>query len=496
MGATVDTDLCILGAGAAGITVALEFVNSKHAVVLLEGGGETRSQTSQELYAGTCDEPIVDNYLRFSRLRFLGGTTNHWLGACPALDPVDFEYRDWLPDSGWPFSRGDIQEHYLRAADILSIPAPGLVDNDPPLTAGSQVAVNQFPVRAIRFGQEYRNDLASAPNLQAVINANAIHLGLEPSGRTVERVDVATAEDKRFSVRASQFVLALGGIENSRMLLTSRDVQTLGVGNDWDVVGRYFMDHMGFPFGRICVSDRDQQLVQVANGFGRVFRLSTEYQHRKRLYNCALRLGTIPETEDTRHFLLTEGAWGRLAPYIKEAGLKPSRSLLARDLKETNDNRPLFLGQFELVSEQPPTANSRIVLGNEKDRFGNLKVHLRWSPSQEIHRTARMTAKIFAHEVGRAGLGRVAVDFELLEKAIGQGTVYQPGFHHMGGTRMNENPRKGVVNSQCRVHGVDNLYVAGSSVFPTSGWANPTFTIVALAIRLSDHLATRFEKAL
>lgn len=489
-GAVIEADLCIAGAGAAGITLALELAGPGTSVVLLEGGGERRSVPSQELYAGTCDEPLAGAYPKASRLRHLGGTTNHWLGACLTLDPIDFTARDWMPDSGWPFERTELEPYYLRAAEVLGIGPPAFDDPDPPLFEGSIVGLKQVQGRATRFGIEYREPLEAAPDLRLLLHANVVRVGLAENAGSVEQLDVATLRGTRFAVRAKHYVLALGGIENSRMLLVSDDVQAGGVGNGHDLVGRYFMDHTGFPLAEVCVSDRDRTLVDYRPRGGRVIRVDEATQRRHRLLNCGLLFDLIPEIEDTRHFLLRDGAWKRLEPYLDEtSGRLPKSSVLGRLAHHASGEDKLFYRRFNLQPEQPPTPNSRVTLGREEDPFGNRRVHLAWSLPDEMYRTARLTAELFAEDLGRRGLGRVAVDVEALE-----GAVYQPGFHHMGGTRMHVDPRRGVVDARCRVHGVDNLYLAGSSVFPTSGYANPTFTLVALTLRLADHLAARLEK--
>ncbi len=487
-GSVVETDLCIAGAGAAGITLALQFVDSKTSVVLLEGGGENRSLESQNIYAGTCDEPLADTYPLMSRLRHLGGTTNHWLGACPMLDPIDFSTREWIPDSGWPFDRSEVFPYYRRAAGVVGLDPPADDERDPPPYEGSVFSSRRSRVQVTRFAEKYRQPLAAARNLRLLLHANVIRVGLHEGAGSVEQLDVATFGGRRFAVRARCFVLALGGIENSRMLLVSDDVQAGGVGNGHDVVGRYFMDHARYPVAEVCVSDRDRGLLHRLPGHG-TFRLNGEAQRRRRLLNCGLMFGAVPEIEDTRHFLLRDGAWERLAPYLEEEGVLPESSVLGRLAKHAGGEDKLFYRRFSLLPEQPPTPDSRMMLGSVEDPFGNRRVHIRWTQPPEMRRTALETVELFAAELGRQGLGRVAVDIEALED------VYQPGFHHMGGTRMQADPRRGVVDSRCRVHGVANLYLAGSSVFPTSGYANPTFTIVALALRLADHLVSRLGRA-
>ncbi len=486
-GAVLETDLCIAGAGAAGISLALQLAGTGAGVVMLEGGGERRSLPSQELYAGTCDAPIADNYLMASRLRLLGGTTNHWIGACLALDANDMEARDWVPDSGWPIDRGELDPYYLRANRVLGI-EPFHIAEDLPLYDGSRVVVKHFRVRPTRFGIEHRPALDAAANLRLLLHANVIRVALATDGGSVDRLEVAS-DSGRFSVRARHFVLALGGIENARMLLVSDDVHVGGVGNRHDLVGRYFMDHPDFPIAEVCISDRDlavRQSPHYQTRGARDFRLSEEVQREHRLLNCIMSVGAVPQVEDTRHALLRDGAWQRLKPYLEERGGFPRSSMLDRLGRSFAGEDNLYFRRFSLRPECPPMRDSRVTLSDDEDPFGNRRAHLSWLLPPEVYDTVRRTTELFAIEVGRRGLGRVALDLGALERQ-----TYSPGFHHMGGTRMHDDPRHGVVDRQCRVHGVANLYLAGSSVFPAAGYANPTLTIVALALRLADHLESR-----
>lgn len=485
-GAVLETDLCIAGAGAAGITLALQFAGTGTDVVLLEGGGERRSQRSQSLYAGTCEAPIHDNYLLGSRLRLLGGTTNHWIGACLALDPNDMEARDWVPDSGWPIDRAELDPYYLRATRVLGI-EPFHMAEDLPLYDGSRVVFKHLRVRPTRFGSEYRPALEAAANLRLLLHANVVRVSLVENGGRVDRLQVAATGGRRFTVRARNVVLALGGIENSRMLLISDDVQAGGIGNQHDLVGRYFMDHPDFPLAEICISDQDWTLgdnPHEASRGRRAYRLGEDVQRRHRLLNCLMSVGTVPLIEDTRHALLRNVAWQRLEPYLKQRGGVPDSSMLDRLGRTITGDERLYYRRFSLRPESPAKYHSRVTLGEQEDPFGNRRPHLSWLPPPEVYDTVRRTTELFALEVGRRGLGRVALDLGALERQ-----TYSPGFHHMGGTRMHDDPRHGVVDRHGRVHGVENLYLAGSSVFPAAGYANPTFTIVALALRLADHLA-------
>ena len=259
----IETDLCIVGAGAAGITMALEFAASGTRVALVEGGGMTLSEPSQELYAGTdVGRPYLD--LMTCRLRFFGGTTNHWAGWCLPLDPIDFERREGLPYRGWPITRADLDPWYRRAQPVVQL---GPFDYAPaawgvaPASIPAPFDRPRFVTRILqtspptRFGTTYRARLRVAPRLAVYLHANALGFATDPTGRRVHSLPVGTLPDgKRFSIRARAFVAAVGGVENARLLLLSGPPGGNGVGNDHDLLGRFFMTHMEYISGTIAVS--------------------------------------------------------------------------------------------------------------------------------------------------------------------------------------------------------------------------------------------------
>ena len=477
-GTTLEADVCIAGAGAAGITLARELCRQRRSVCLLEGGGTKRDPASQDLYRGTCELPLSEDYLHDSRLRFLGGTTNHWLGFCRPLDPIDFEERPWVEHSGWPFDFETLAPFYRRAATVCQVDSRFAPPQ--PLTEDSTGPVRMvyFQTHPLRFGEEYRRELRRTPNLQLLLGANLLHLRLDETGSRLESVEVASAPDRRFQVQAKAYVLALGGLENPRQLLLSNDRQPSGIGNDHYLVGRFFMDHPVYPLGKVCALGDGPftRMPSDASSPHRVFRLSDEEQATRRLLNASLSFSLVPEVEDTRHQLLAEGAWQALEAHLDERGGPPA----------AGEDRlsPLHYQRFDIRPEPQPDPQSRVTLGEGRDLFGRPKPHLDWRIGELEVATVRQSFEALAREAGAAGFGRFRLDPDVFLDA-----AHSPGFHHMGTTRMHADPRRGVVDPNARVHGVSNLYIAGSSVFPTAGYANPTFTLVALALRLADHLA-------
>ena len=226
--ADVEADICIVGAGAAGITIARQFIDCPLRVVVLEGGGIQPDRQSQAIYQGaTTGQPYYA--LDDCRVRYLGGTTNTWGGWCRPLDAIDFTERDWLPHSGWPFSRGALLSYYERAhatcrlapcdydASRWNTEGVSLVSPDAP-----DLADTLFHVGPTRFGHDCRPALERAANVRLLLHASAIEIVMDPSRRRAVALVAGTSTGQRFTVRAGTVILAAGGIENPRLLLASR----------------------------------------------------------------------------------------------------------------------------------------------------------------------------------------------------------------------------------------------------------------------------------
>lgn len=492
---TIETDVCIVGAGAAGIALARELRGQSFRVCLLESGNLEFDQETQSLYEGeTVGLPILP--LTLSRLRYFGGSTNHWAGWCQPLDATDFEARDWIPHSGWPFSRSRLVPFYERAQVVLQI-GPFAYDAEAwntehasplPFTGGRVITqIVQFSPPT-RFGQVYRSEIANATNITTYLNANAIEVETTEDARSATRLRVACLPGNRFWVSANLFILATGGIENPRLLLSSNKVQSRGLGNQNDLVGRFFMDHAGLVSGAILLSDptfSPALYVNKVRGFHRSpapaveqsvmgeLMLSPEVVRAERLANYSAVLHSTSRLESAKE----EGFLRALYNVIKSL------------------NRRVFRPALELrnIIEPIPNPDSRVTLRPERDRLGQNRVRLDWRLSAGDERTIRRSQEIIGRELGRAGLGRLRVGLD--REDDGWTASLEPGLaHHMGTTRMHTDPRRGVVDQNCRVHGMTNLFIAGSSVFPTYGVVPPTLTIVALALRLADHVKERLAR--
>jgi len=502
----IETDICIIGAGAAGITIARELSKADLNVCFLESGGFEWDSETQALYKGmNIGDPYYD--LDVSRLRYFGGTTNHWGGLCRPLDEIDFNARPWVADSGWPFSKRELEPYYIKAQEVCELGPYAYEYSDwatqepPPIPfKGHRLVTRLFQNSPpTRFGMTYRSEIKRAQNVQTYLYANVTEFEMDDSGKTVKSAHVATLSGNKFLVEAKSFVVASGGIENPRLLLLSNKVNPKGLGNDYDLVGRYFADHPIMLSGSMIVNharfghklyERHKINGVPLHGF---ITLSPEALERESMLNCGIMIKMLnwsensPSVSSLKHILDSVSKGGvpdNLGKHLSNViwdidGI--SENIYGRGM----DYRPASVNYW---AEPEPNRDSRVSLGTEKDALGKRQLIMNWQLTERDKQNMTRMHQIVAEELGRAGLGRLKVHEDAWDHNK------NGSYHHMGTTRMHMDPAKGVVGSDCRVHGVANLFVSGSSVFPTYGHANPTLTIVALAIRLADHLKKEIKK--
>ncbi|CAN5189949.1 GMC family oxidoreductase [soil metagenome] len=502
-GSLIEGDLCIVGAGAAGISMALEWIGSGRTVLLLEGGGFDYDPAMQDLYRG---EIVGLPYypLHAARLHYFGGTTGHWAGFCSTFDPIDFERREWVPYSGWPFDRGALDPFYARAQRVLELgpyeyAAGDWQRRDPELVPmalderAMWTKMWQFSAPT-RFGTRYRNDIVGARNVHLYTYANVCEVEANEPLTAVEGLRVRTLDGTEHRVRARHYVLACCSIQNARLLLASNRRAPAGLGNAHDLVGRFFMEHIEMPGGNLMLAaPRAAKMKMYGMQFGTTkargeLALTAAVQREQRILN-----GTVS---------LAPGAMGEMAPstfqWATPELLEAFRVWEARgrvdpppfDFSEPPAAAPPRFFHLATRQEQAPNPDSRVTLSSERDALGMLRVKLDWRLTELDRRSFRVFYEVMGRELGRSDAGRVQIlDWVLSDERTWPSNL-SGGWHHMGTTRMHENPRQGVVDANCRVHGLGNLYVAGASVYPTGGAANPTLTLVALSLRLSDHLKT------
>lgn len=521
-GSVLEADICVIGAGAAGITLCREFIGRREKIILLEGGGTDFSMSlkalpsifrrhvlEEQALAGGNNTGDAYYPLRFTRVRSFGGSSLAWQGhglQARPLDAVDFEARDTLPMHGWPFSRADLDPYYRRAQTICNLG---------PYAYGAEAWENgghghRLPLdrsvvasEVVQFGRKssfdrYQNELSSSDNVDVIVHATAVELSGKTGG--VEHVACATLEGNHFKVRAGTVILAAGGIENARLLLVSKAANPRGLGNEHDLVGRYFMEHLDVEAGFLLPSETfDRKLAAFylrQNGgdtfdFQAMLRLSDEVIVREGLLNSVMRIRPTypsamrPALRSARimrraaHFgVPVPGLLGHVARIAAGA-----RDVVSRQL-DRRRGRGADILRIDVMAEQAPNPESRVKLGRKRDRLGLPVTELDWRWTDQDLYSLRRTLEIFAEAFRQSGLGT-------LETMLNPGAPAPAVFgnwHHLGTTRMHRDPAKGVVDEHCQVHGVPNLFLAGSSVFPTGGYANPTLTIVALALRLADRL--------
>lgn len=508
-GEVISTELCIIGAGPAGITIAREFIGSGMSVCLLESGGLRPDAETQHLYAG---EVVGAHYqpLEDTRLRFFGGTSNHWAGYCRPMDEVDFSARDYMPGTGWPIERGELDPFYERAQPICEL---GRYDYEPENWREGRRGPFPFDETKLksgviqvgpptRFGEVYEAPIRAADNVRAFLYANVVDIRLD--GERVTEVDVACLDGKRFKVKARLFVLATGSVENARILLYSNSQRPAGIGNTYGVVGRYFSDHaVIWESGQLVTDERHPEVLlygseQFMDGVKVIGFVapSEEFQRRHGIPNCAMCLDPISywlksaSVQSAKHIVRAIERGQMPDEFGTHIGRMFGDLHNIADLVDAAYRKflkpPPKLFTTRFWTEFPPDPDCRVTLTAEKDALGLPRVQLAWRLPRDLPRTFKIMHELFATEIGRLGIGRCQIG---LDGSVDAAIEHLEGsFHQMGTTRMHSSPRQGVVNADCRVHDVHNLFIAGSSVFPAYGHINPTLTIVALALRLSDHL--------
>lgn len=530
-------DICIIGAGAAGITMAMELAGGNTEVLVLESGGLKAEAATQDLYRGAVvDERLHSPPDRYRQRRF-GGTTTIWGGRCTPLDPIDFEQRDYMPHSGWPIGLDALTPYYPRANSLCEA-------GEFQYTLGAAFASPQRPMIdgfssenfstdtlerfscPTDFGLRYGRRLREARNVRILLHANVIAVKLDAAGARVRGLTVRTLRGKAMEVSANQFVIATGGLEAARLLLANRDVHPNGIGNQHDVVGRYYMCHLAGTMGALTLH---RPLAGVWNGYDvsaegiycrRRIALTAQAQRRLRVGNFICRLHH-PRITDPAHRNAILSAlymakfvipyeygkrlhgeericWGAWLQHLRNVALGPfdaaafawhmlkDRKLAKRKFPSIIIKPKANLFSLDFHGEQQPNPSSRVTLGQEPDALGVPRICIDWRYTAIDIDTVGRAMALLADDLRRDGIGELKYDAASVESEITRYGAY--GGHHIGTARMGNDPRESVVDANCRVHGVRNLFVAGTAVFPTSSQANPTLTVIALALRLAELL--------
>jgi len=520
---SIEADLCIVGSGPAGATIAMEFAGSRIRVLLIEGGGTEETPADQALYdvenVGATRTTPQDRV----RNRIIGGSSHTWVGRCASFDDIDFERRAWVPHSGWPICKADIDPFLDRSRQYLGL-GPNIYDDrlwselglsTPRPSFDPAFLKSQFwqyskdrsnPHEPTRFSRAIA--AINASNVRLLMHANVTHINTSEDGRRVESLEVRALGGRRVEVKANIVVLACGALENARLLLASTRPNPNGVGNSHDLVGRYLMDHPGCVLGSF--DPRSSAAIQNRLGYyllshegGRNaysfgLMLSSEIQKKEQLLNCAAFL----------EVLTTDESWNALRRLLRPGTERPRASKI-KDLSVTIRNLPRQLrnlyrhvgrrqgpilkadkASLYCLVEQTPDASSRVTLAQKVDALGVPLLRIDWRIAELERRSVVRLAELIESEMRRSGWPQPFRNEGLL-RATDWRSQFIDRAHPSGTTRMSDSPKQGVVDRNCKVHEVAGLYVAGSSIFPTAGHANPTLMIVAFAIRLADWLKDR-----
>ncbi len=534
-GSRLRADLCIVGAGAAGISLALALERSGLDIVLLESGAEREDAATQALYAGTVADERLHSAPDTYRVRRFGGSTTLWGGRCMPMDPIDFERRDYVPDSGWPFDEAALSPYYERAnrlceaGEFAYTAESAFPRGMKPMIGGfespefSSNHLERFSCPT-DFGWRYRRRLEQGP-VRVLVNANFCHFEQGEASGKVGAAVVRTLKSVSFFVQARAYVIATGGLETPRLLLSTPGASGRGLGNAHDVVGRYYMCHLAGTIGtvdlsaapsvwhgyqvsadgvycrrRLALTPQAQREYGIGNFIARLHhpripdpghgigilsllylaRPAIPYEYAKRLYEDEAPQSGSRLAHLRNVIVGMPGTAAFLWHWLK------ARTLAERKFPSiivTPRNRRFSL---DFHAEQAPNRDSRVTLGHETDALGMRKLHVDWRYADEDLRTVSVALSRLAAALQASGVGRFEYDPEQVEAEMTRYGAY--GGHHIGTARMGDDPRHSVVDADCRLHEADNVFLAGSAVFPTSSQANPTLTIVALALRLAEHL--------
>lgn len=501
-------DVCVIGAGIAGLILARRLEASGLSVWLFESGGHRPQRRAEALNAGRSNLP--DYPFHGSRLRVFGGTSVLWAGACIPLEESDFAPRDWLAHSGWPIRRSELDEHYAVTAEDFGLAGMEQLESvlkESPFGTGSLTAKTVAYATQLNLGDRYRKLIGTSATLNCCLNATALELFPNAEGNRIEKVSFRTPSGRGFEVHPRIVVLACGGIENARLLLASNSVHPSGIGNLHDAVGRFHMEHPIRSVGILPVASRSRDVLPFTNPrpvkgcvLQGTFGLSAETRGREHLLDLHVRAYRYNDLEGTEPVIRGKRAMAKLlggAGSWKDLLLDAAAAARPRSLRYLawHVRNKLWAGagfdhiRLTAFVEQEPDPENRITLSRDRDPNGQPLPHLTYRMSETTEASIRRTMEVMAEALRESGFDGLRYGKDVAHLAHYQ----KYGLHQMGSTRMSQSPRQGVVDRDCRVHGFANLFIAGSSVFPTGGAANPTWTIAALASRLADCLKNRIR---
>jgi len=510
---SLKTDICILGAGVSGIVLARELQPHFKQIALIEAGDTNYSIENQALYAPEIQPELYPDPT-YSRLRMLGGSSNHWENGTEPFDPIDFEKREWIENSGWPISYEDVARYYASAGNYSGVGEDGysynywreLLQIDDLFAKSnnidSSISKDANPPR--RFYEQYRDDLDSSKNITIYKNASVTDIDFDKGSSTIKSIFFFSNRFIQHSISANIFIMCFGGIENARMMLEFNNKNDNRLGNQYDNVGRYFMDHPTIRAAHLYPFDKERFSHYRGHDLGDRFiavnfKLSKAALQRNKTINMRIMLKPgsniylshgISSLNSFTEEIIPDNFGTHLTNILKDLDLivdKISRKKFDKPLFDESDEFHGF--QILAMMEQTPNRKNRVRLGLQRDKFNSRKIIIEYEISQNDKKMAWASLNTIANEIGAESLGRV----RLLKEEDDRIWSSQLGFasHHVGTTRMSDTERTGVVDSDQKVFGTKNFYISGSSVFTTASHVRPTLTIVALSIRLAEHIKRR-----
>jgi choline dehydrogenase-like flavoprotein len=539
-GVCLETEICIIGSGPAGISIALELIKANKKIVILTGGGYHETEFNRDLNKGSVDSNCSHEPLEENRRRVFGGASTAWGGRCIPMDAIDFQKRSWIPNSGWPISDNDLKPYYEIASTYLKT---GIFDYNAP-TAFKQkqneilYGIDNEDIIStkierwstpVNFAKEFAQFFKNQNNVKVIINSHLITF--ETFDEKKIKLINAIVGNKKFTIKANFFILACGGIENPRLLLASKNkFHPNGIGNKYDIVGRFYMSHFFGTYATLVPNDRKNIIFNFEKDKTGVYLrrrwwITEKAQHEKLIGNVIFFLHKANDQNGHKDVLFSfvyiakyfisliseksiksvKAKWIKSkadfyvhSTVILKEGWRDLPQIIKMAFKRFQKRRLPFIipnvnsEQFGLYfqAEHNPNYDSRITLDETNcDVMGIPYANVKIEFSELDKRTIIESHKIFVDRYIKANLGKVTFSENGLNDFINKKIYsFNSSAHHLGTTRMSNDPAYGVVDKNCLVHGMTNLYVAGSSIFPTGGHVNPTFTIVAMAIRLGEHI--------
>jgi choline dehydrogenase-like flavoprotein len=548
-GATLEAEVAVVGAGPAGITLALELANAGHRVLLIESGGDSYSADAQQL-GDTSGNDSAHVPMSLATRRQIGGASNLWAGRCVPFDPIDFQQRRIVGNAKWPVGYDELKNYFPRACKWCMCGAPTFDAGEIPSLAGDAL-IPGWPEGDIRstslerwslptnFGRAYRARLRDSPLVTVVSHLTCTEIVCPVDAHRIEHLAARTLAGNHVRVHAQRYVLACGGIESTRLLFASNRHATNGIGNHSGHLGRWYMAHLGASIAQVHFNTPPEQTIYgferdpVGIYVRRRFTFSADYLAEHDLPNVAMWLEN-PEISDPAHgnavlsfiYLVLASPLGRyfIAEGIRRRKIDTNNPVsnwrhfwnVARNLpraawfaltfgygrfvrrgyKVPGVFVPSASNAYRLYyhGEHLPHYGSRVTPTSELDALGMARMQTELRFEDDDIRAAIRVHDHFDRYLRLHGLGYLEYLYEDREAAFREQLL--DGYHQAGTTRMSARPEDGVLDSQLAVHGFNDLFVASSSAFVTSGQANSTFMIVAFALRLADHLHRSLSDAI